>query len=106
MISKEAADAYAAAAVLNEIRAKGNDSLTEDSVALAFRDRYAGELVYDHEAGGWYRREGAYWRKESTEIAFDWRVPWRASFRRIKARKRAAPQPHRLCPWRREVQPM
>jgi putative DNA primase/helicase len=72
MISKEAAEALAAMDALDELRAKDTDCLTEDSVALAFRDRYAGELVYDHEAGAWYRWDSAYWKKEKTGVAFDW----------------------------------
>ena len=49
-----------------------NEGVTEDSAALEFRDRHAGDLVYDHDAGSWYRWDGSHWRREKTGLAFDW----------------------------------
>jgi putative DNA primase/helicase len=46
------------------------DLLTEDSVALAFADRYRDELRFDHHVGKWYVWDGARWRCEDTCLAF------------------------------------
>ena len=44
--------------------------LTEDSVALAFADRYRNELRFDHDRGKWYVWIGARWQLEGTCLAF------------------------------------
>lgn len=40
----------------------------EDGVIRAFTERYAGELLFDHHAGKWFRFDG-YWRREETKLA-------------------------------------
>jgi putative DNA primase/helicase len=44
--------------------------LTEDSVALAFTDRYRDELRFDHGVGKWFVWTGARWKCETTCLAF------------------------------------
>jgi putative DNA primase/helicase len=44
--------------------------LTEDSVALAFADRYREELRFDHDVKKWFLWTGARWRFETTCLAF------------------------------------
>jgi putative DNA primase/helicase len=46
--------------------------LSEDSVALAFADLYRGKLLFDHDAGAWFRWTGQHWQQERTRLAFDW----------------------------------
>jgi len=46
--------------------------LTEDGIALAFAERHRDELRYDHTRGKWYHWDGARWKLEDTELAFDW----------------------------------
>lgn len=40
----------------------------EDGVIRAFTERYAGELLFDHHAGKWFRFDG-HWRCEETKLA-------------------------------------
>jgi len=40
----------------------------QDSVIRAFTKAYAGELLFDHHAGKWFRFDG-YWRREETKLA-------------------------------------
>lgn len=44
--------------------------LTEDSVALAFADRYRGELRFDHDVRKWFVWTGERWKCETTCLAF------------------------------------
>ena len=46
--------------------------LTEDSVALAFTDRYRDRLRFDHDHGKWYVWTGTRWQCERTCLAFCW----------------------------------
>jgi putative DNA primase/helicase len=46
--------------------------ITEDFAALAFAERYRGELLYDHDAGCWFRWDGEHWQPERTKLAFAW----------------------------------
>jgi len=43
----------------------------EDGAIRAFTERYAGELLFDHHAGKWFRF-GGYWRREETKLALDY----------------------------------
>jgi putative DNA primase/helicase len=56
-------------ASFQEMAAKA-ELLTEDSVALAFADRYRAELRFDHHVGKWHVWDGARWRCEDTCLAF------------------------------------
>jgi putative DNA primase/helicase len=49
-----------------------NDIVTEDSAGLAFTERHAGTLLFDHDAGSWFNWIGSHWRKETTGLAFSW----------------------------------
>jgi putative DNA primase/helicase len=49
-----------------------NDVVTEDSVALAFRDKYEGQLLYCHDEGSWFHWTGFHWKRERTGLAFEW----------------------------------
>lgn len=44
----------------------------ENGAIIAFTDRYAGELVYDHTARSWFRFTGACWSKENSKLANDY----------------------------------
>jgi putative DNA primase/helicase len=44
--------------------------LTEDSVALAFTDRYRDELRFDHDVRKWFVWTGTRWKCETTCLAF------------------------------------
>jgi putative DNA primase/helicase len=46
--------------------------ITEDSAALAFAEQYRGELLFDHDAGAWFRWTGNHWEQERTKLAFAW----------------------------------
>jgi putative DNA primase/helicase len=46
------------------------DVITEDSVALEFAERHAGDLRYDHDVGSWYQWVGSHWRRDKTALAF------------------------------------
>ncbi len=46
--------------------------VTEDGVALVFERRHSGSLLYDHDIGAWFVWQGQCWRKETTQLAFEW----------------------------------
>ncbi|MDZ7842604.1 MAG: phage/plasmid primase, P4 family [Gammaproteobacteria bacterium] len=46
--------------------------LTEDGIALAFAERHKESLQYDHTRSRWYHWDGARWKVETTQLAFDW----------------------------------
>ena len=44
---------------------------SEDSVALAFAMLYQDQLRFSHDRGRWFEWDGARWREESTQIAYE-----------------------------------
>ncbi len=46
--------------------------ITEDGVALVFERRHAGSLLFDHDIGAWFVWQGQCWRRETTQLAFEW----------------------------------
>lgn len=48
-----------------------SDGITQDSAALLFRKRHAGQLLYDHDVGSWFVWTGNRWQRERTGLAFD-----------------------------------
>src|SRR5262245_58697625 len=46
--------------------------ITEDSAALAFARKYAGQFFYDHDAGAWFSWSGYHWQRERTRLAYAW----------------------------------
>ena len=49
----------------------GDDEvITEDSVALEFAEKHAGDLRYDHDVGSWYQWTGSHWHRDKTALAF------------------------------------
>ena len=44
------------------------DVLTEDDVARLFADEYAGQLLYCHSTGAWFRWGGQHWEKNETQL--------------------------------------
>jgi putative DNA primase/helicase len=50
---------------------KSIEVVTEDSVALLFRDRYRGELLFDHDLKAWFVWDGNRWRQDKTTLAFE-----------------------------------
>jgi putative DNA primase/helicase len=51
---------------------RANYLVTEDSAALQFTARYAGDLRYDHKLGKWLVWTGKLWKIEETKLAFSW----------------------------------
>src|SRR5271155_4599004 len=51
--------------------AKSIDVITEDSVALMFRERYAGQLLFDHDMKTWFVWDGQRWKHDKTTLAFE-----------------------------------
>jgi putative DNA primase/helicase len=51
--------------------AKSIDVITEDSVALMFRERYAGQLLFDHDMRTWFVWDGQRWKHDKTTLAFE-----------------------------------
>jgi putative DNA primase/helicase len=51
--------------------AKSVEVITEDSVALLFRDRYRGQLLFDHDLKAWFVWDGNRWRQDKTALAFE-----------------------------------
>ncbi|MGC2517864.1 MAG: phage/plasmid primase, P4 family [Burkholderiales bacterium] len=47
-------------------------TLTEDNLALAFTDQHRDRLRFSHDRGRWFEWDGARWREDSTDIAFNW----------------------------------
>jgi putative DNA primase/helicase len=46
--------------------------VTEDSAALRFRDRYGGQLLFDHDVNSWFVWDGRHWRLDKTALAFEY----------------------------------
>jgi len=46
--------------------------VSEDVIALAFTEKYRDTLRFDHDVGCWFRWTGAYWRKDTTDLAIDY----------------------------------
>lgn len=46
--------------------------LNEDALAMVFERRHADDLRYCHTAGAWYVWTGVRWKKEATNLAFNW----------------------------------
>jgi putative DNA primase/helicase len=46
--------------------------VSEDSAALAFREKHSGKLLFCHDAGCWFVWTGYQWRRERTGLAFEW----------------------------------
>ena len=46
--------------------------LNEDALAMVFERRHGDDLRYCHTAGAWYVWTGTHWRKEATNLAFNW----------------------------------
>ena len=46
--------------------ASSTPPITEDSAALAFARKYAGQFLYDHDAGAWFNWSGHHWQRERT----------------------------------------
>ncbi|MGA3887653.1 phage/plasmid primase, P4 family [Ralstonia nicotianae] len=47
-------------------------NLTQDSAALVFRRRFHGRLLFAHSYGSWLEWDGTRWKREQTELAFDY----------------------------------
>jgi hypothetical protein len=47
------------------------EAVTEDSAALKFRDRYDGQLLFDHDVNAWFVWDGCRWRSDRTGLAFE-----------------------------------
>ena len=45
--------------------------LTEDGLALAFKDRYRDALRFDHSIGAWFEWRGTHWKRDETRRAFN-----------------------------------
>jgi putative DNA primase/helicase len=46
--------------------------LTQDSVALAFTERFKGRLRYCHTSGEWFCWAGTHWARDEKRTAFNW----------------------------------
>lgn len=46
--------------------------VSEDVIALAFTQTYRDTLRFDHDIGRWFRWTGAYWKRDETDLAFDY----------------------------------
>jgi putative DNA primase/helicase len=57
---------------LAEYAGKQQDVVTEDLAALAFAEHYRGQLLFDHDAGSWFRWTGHHWQIERSKLAFAW----------------------------------
>ena len=44
--------------------------VTQDSIAVAFAQKFAGELRYCHSTNSWFLWTGVYWRRDETDLAF------------------------------------
>jgi putative DNA primase/helicase len=58
--------------LLAEMTKQKRAVVTEDSIALAFAERYQSQFLFDHNAKAWYRWDGNHWKRECTKLAFDW----------------------------------
>lgn len=46
--------------------------LSEDGVAQAFAARFRQDLRFCHSTGRWFQWAGTHWRREETQLAFEW----------------------------------
>jgi putative DNA primase/helicase len=46
--------------------------VSEDVIALAFTEAYRETLRFDHDIGRWFKWTGAYWKRDETDLAFDY----------------------------------
>lgn len=46
--------------------------VSEDMIARAFTAQHGGSLLFDHNAGRWFRWDGAHWEMDSTDLAYDY----------------------------------
>lgn len=49
-----------------------NVELSEDAIAEAFAQSYGGRLRFDHTRGKWFVWDGSHWKRNDTELAFDY----------------------------------
>ncbi len=47
-------------------------ALTEDNLARAFADQHRDALRFSHDRGHWFVWDGARWREDTTDLAFEW----------------------------------
>ncbi len=47
-------------------------ALTEDNLARAFADQHRDALRFSHDRGRWFVWDGARWREDQTDVAFEW----------------------------------
>ncbi|KQM86210.1 hypothetical protein ASE67_10195 [Sphingomonas sp. Leaf23] len=52
--------------------ANDDPDVSEDTIALAFTAQHGGSLLFDHNAGRWFRWDGARWLMDETDLAFDY----------------------------------
>lgn len=50
----------------------GDVEVSEDTIALAFTQQHGGSLLFDHNAGRWFRWTGQQWKMDETDLAFDY----------------------------------
>ncbi len=53
---------------------RADDDVTEQSVAIAFRDLHEGQLLFNHDSSRWHVWDGACWRPDRTKRAFNFAV--------------------------------
>ena len=53
-------------------RRRTDDLVTEDGAAQRFASLHADTLRYCHDAGSWFKFDGAIWRENRTGLAFQW----------------------------------
>ena len=58
-------------ATVSDIEAAVMTHPTQDNVALIFRERMRGKMLYAHSHTCWYEWDGTRWKKEQTDKAFD-----------------------------------
>lgn len=46
--------------------------MSEDAIAMAFAERYGGQLLYNHTSKRWHTWDGAIWRREDTRLAYEY----------------------------------
>lgn len=46
--------------------------VSEDAIALAFTETFRDTLRFDHDVGRWFRWNGAYWKRDATDLAIDY----------------------------------
>ena len=55
-----------------QAQANDNAEVSEDTIALAFTAQHGGSLLFDHNAGRWFRWDGVHWKMDETDLAFDY----------------------------------